>query len=85
MTLTDEQTTTIQHWLSANWYGKAQCPAGHGDGWSLEDSMSFVPGFVSDENGPRIAHESGFRFVVLTCGQCGYVAFLNTKTLGITT
>jgi hypothetical protein len=45
--------------------------------------MSFVPGFVSDEKGPRIAHELGLRFVVLTCQECGYVAFLNTKTIGV--
>jgi len=83
MTFTNEQTTTTQRWLDAHWYGKAKCPAGHDSGWSLEDSMSFVPGFVSDESGPRIVHERGFRFVVLTCEQCGYVAFLNAKTLGI--
>jgi hypothetical protein len=83
MTFTDEQTTTIQSWLSANWYGQARCPVGHDDAWSLEDTMSFVPGFVADGGGPRIVHESGFRFVVLTCEKCGYVAFLNTKTLGI--
>jgi hypothetical protein len=45
--------------------------------------MSFTPGFVADEGGPRVVHEHGFRFVVLTCGQCGYVAFLDSRTLGI--
>jgi hypothetical protein len=85
MTLTDEQTTTIQRWLGAHWYGRARCPAGHDNGWSVEDSMSFTPGFVADEGGPKIVHEHGFRFVVLTCDLCGYVAFLNAKTLGIWT
>jgi hypothetical protein len=83
MTDTDQRSTTIQDWLRANWYGKARCPAGHVDGWTVEDTMSFVPGFVTDEKGSRIAHERGFRFVVLTCEQCGYVAFLNARTLGI--
>jgi hypothetical protein len=85
MTHTDEQMTTIQAWLDANWYGTARCPVGHDDAWSLGDNMSFVPGFVADEKGPRIAHELGFRFVVLTCDNCGYVAFLNAKTLGLGT
>ena len=83
MTLTDEQRTTIQGWLDGHWFGKARCPAGHDDSWSVGDTMSFVPGFVADENGARIVHERGFRFVVLTCEQCGSVAFLNTRTLGI--
>ena len=82
MTFTDAQTSTIKGWLDSHWIGKARCPAGHDD-WSLESSMSFVPGFVSDEAGSRIVHENGFRFVVLTCEQCGYVAFLNTRTIGI--
>lgn len=85
MALTDEQTTTIQHWLEAHWFGRARCPAGHDAGWSVESSLSFVPGLVIDENGSRIVHERGFRFVVLTCDECGYVAFLNTRTLGIGT
>jgi hypothetical protein len=83
MTLTYEQTTIIKSWLDAQWFGKAKCPAGHDSDWSVESDMSFVPGFILDEKGPRIAHESGYRFVVLTCGQCGYVAFLNTKTVGL--
>ena len=83
MTQTDERATTIQRWLSANWDGKARCPAGHDDAWSVEDTMSFMPGLVTEETGPRIAHERGFRFVVLTCEKCGYVALLNARTLGI--
>jgi hypothetical protein len=82
MTFTDAQTTTIQSWLSEKWFGVAKCPAGHDDAWSVAESMAFVPGFVSDEGGSRIAHESGFRFVVLTCQSCGYVAFLNADMVG---
>ncbi len=83
MTLTDEQTTIIQSWLDAHWMGQARCPAGHEDEWSVENSMSFMPGFVADANGTRIAHESGFRFVVLTCDPCGYVALLNARIVGL--
>lgn len=83
MTLTDEQTTTISQWLDEHWYGQAKCPAGHDDSWSAGRSMSFMPGFVADETGSRIVHERGFRFVLLTCGECGYVALLNTATIGV--
>jgi hypothetical protein len=82
MTFTEQQTTTIQRWLDANWSPTARCPAGH-DAWAIEETMAFVPGFVKDEKGPRIAHEAGNRFVVLTCSTCGYVAFLNAKTVGV--
>jgi hypothetical protein len=83
MTLTDEQTTTVLRWLAEHWHGKARCPTGHDDGWSAEDTMSYMPGFVADAGGPRIVHERGFRFVVLTCDQCGYVGLLNSKVVGV--
>jgi hypothetical protein len=77
--MTDE--TTIERWLDERWFGQATCPAGHED-WVVAPNLSFMPGFATTESGPKIMHERGFTFVVLTCGQCGYVAFLDTRTVG---
>ena len=83
MTLSEEQTTTIRRWLDEQWLGKARCPAGHDDAWVPGESMAFVPGFELNSNGSRIAHELGLRFIVQTCGRCGYVAFLDADTVGL--
>jgi predicted nucleic-acid-binding Zn-ribbon protein len=83
MTFTDDQRTTVQQWLDAQWSGKARCPAGHDSSWGVEENMAFVPGFALGEGGPKIVHEKGFGFVVLTCAECGYAAFLDTKVIGI--
>jgi len=45
--------------------------------------MSFMPGFVTSETGPKIAHERGFTFVVMICTECAHVALLDTKTIGV--
>ena len=82
MTLTETQQSTIETWLNEHWNGQAKCPAGH-DVWSVSPTMSFMPGYVTSEAGPKIAHEHGFTFVVLTCSECGYVALLDTKTVGV--
>ena len=82
MTVTENQRTTIESWLNEHWVGQAQCPAGH-DAWSVNPTMSFMPGFVVGDAGPKIAHEHGFTFVVLTCTECAYVALLDTKTIGV--
>jgi hypothetical protein len=82
MTVTEMQRSTIDAWLAEHWNGQATCPAGH-DAWSLNPTMSFMPGFVTSEAGPKIAHERGFTFVVLTCAGCAYVALLDTKTMGV--
>ena len=82
MTVTPTQKATIESWLEEHWAGQATCPAGH-DAWSLSPTMSFMPGFVVGEAGPKIAHERGSTFVVLTCTECAYVAFLDTKTIGV--
>jgi hypothetical protein len=42
MRLTDEQTTTIRRWLNAHRFGKARCPAGHDNDWSVESSTSGI-------------------------------------------
>lgn len=80
--MNDAQKTTIERWLDEHWLGQAKCPAGH-DGWSVAPNMSFMPGFTVGEGGPKIVHESGFTFVVLTCTTCGYVALLDTSTIGL--
>jgi hypothetical protein len=82
MTLSDDQKATVQDWLKKNWVGQAKCPAGHDD-WSVAPNMSFMPGYAVTEAGPKIMHESGFTFVLLTCGQCGYVALLDGSTIGL--
>ena len=82
MTMTDTQRATIESWLSEHWTGQAKCPASHDD-WSAAPNMSFMPGFEVTEAGPKIVHERGFRFVVMTCGTCAYVALLDTKTIGV--
>ena len=73
----------IESWLDDHWRGQATCPAGHDD-WKVAENLSFMPGFVVAESGPKIAHDRGFTFVVLTCTQCGYVALLDTGTVGLT-
>jgi hypothetical protein len=78
-----EQRTTVERWLSAHWHGKARCPAGHDTDWSVAENMAFVPNFALGEGGPKIVHERGFGFVVLTCDGCGYVAFLDHRALGL--
>ena len=83
MTLTDAHRTAIERWLDEHWLGKATCPAGHDD-WSIAPNLSFMPGFVVGAEGTRIAHESGFTFVLLTCRQCGHTAFIDTTTMGLT-
>jgi hypothetical protein len=82
MTLTDAQKTTIESWIADHWTGQSACPAGH-DSWTVKPTLSFMPGFVVTEAGPKIAHELGFTFVVLTCSECAYVALLDTKTIGV--
>jgi len=82
MALTETQQSTIESWLSEHWTGQAKCPAGH-DAWSLSPTMSFMPGFVTSETGPKIAHERGFTFVVMICTECAHVALLDTKTIGV--
>ena len=82
MTLTENQRTTIEGWLNEHWAGQARCPAGH-DAWSVAPTMSFMPGFVVSDAGPKIAHEHGFSFVVLTCTECAYVALLDSRTIGV--
>ena len=82
MTMTEEQRTIVQRWLGEHWVGQATCPAGHSE-WSVAPNMSFMPGFAVTEAGPKIVHEQGFRFVVLTCGRCGYVALLDGVTVGL--
>ncbi len=82
MTVSETQKATIDGWLSKHWSGQAKCPAGHDD-WAVNPTMSFMPGFVVSEAGPKIAHERGFTFVVLTCTECAYVALLDTKTIGV--
>jgi hypothetical protein len=81
--MTDDQAAKVSSWLERKWMGVATCPAGHRDAWATEDTLSFVPGFVDDDKGSRIAHELGHRFVLVTCTACGYVAFVNTKSVGI--
>ena len=71
----------IERWLDEHWRGQARCPAGHGE-WSLAPTMSFMPAFAVTEQGPKIVHENGFTFVVLTCTECGYVALLDGRTVG---
>ena len=80
--MTDEQTTIVQGWLNEHWLGRATCPAGHSQ-WSVADRLSFMPGFVTGPTGAKIAHEAGFTFVVLTCAECAYVAFLDAKAVGL--
>ena len=82
MTVTENQRSAIETWLNEHWAGQAKCPAGH-DAWTVNPTMSFMPGFVVSDAGPKIAHERGFTFVVLTCSECAYVAFLDTKTIGV--
>ena len=82
MTLSETQTATIKAWLAEHWVGQATCPAGH-DAWSLSPTMTFMPGFVVGEAGPKIAHELGSTFVVLTCAECAYVALLDARTVGV--
>jgi hypothetical protein len=82
MTLSQIQRATVQSWLDQHWLGQAKCPAGHDD-WSVAPSLSFMPGFATTPNGPKIVHEDGFTFVVLTCGDCGYVALLDTKKIAL--
>jgi hypothetical protein len=82
MTLTDAQRNAIDAWLRDHWTGQAKCPAGH-DAWSVSPTMSFMPGYVTSEAGPKIAHERGFTFVVLTCPECAYVALLDTRAIGL--
>ena len=82
MTLTDTQQTAVPSWLNEHWVGQAKCPAGHGT-WAVAPTMSFMPGFAVTANGPKIVHEAGFTFVVLTCSECGYVALLDSKTIGL--
>lgn len=82
MTGTETQRATIETWLNEHWMGQATCPAGH-DAWSVSPTMSFMPGFVVTEAGPKIAHDQGFTFVVLTCSECAYVAFLDSRTIGL--
>ncbi len=82
MTVTENQRSTIEMWINQHWAEQAKCPAGH-DSWSVAPTMSFMPGFVVSEAGPKIAHERGFTFVVLTCTECAYVALLDTKTIGV--
>ena len=78
--MTDAVQSPIDRWLDAHWHGQATCPAGHGQ-WTVEPTMSFMPGFALTEQGPKIVHENGFTFVVLTCSTCGYVALLNSKSI----
>ena len=77
--MTDAQTP-IERWLDERWHGQATCPAGHSD-WSVAPTMSFMPGFAITEQGPKIVHENGFTFVVLTCAECGYVALIDAKSI----
>jgi hypothetical protein len=82
MTVTENLRSALETWLDEHWVGQATCPAGH-DAWSVAPTMSFMPGFVVGDAGPKIAHERGFTFVVLTCTECAYVALLDTKTIGV--
>ncbi len=79
--MSEPQKTTIDRWLDEHWHGQATCPAGHGN-WEVAPTMSFMPGFAITDGGPKIVHENGFTFVVLTCTECGYVALLDAKTVG---
>ena len=78
--MTDAQQSPIDRWLDERWHGQATCPAGHVE-WSVAPTMSFMPGFAMTEQGPKIVHENGFTFVVLTCTECGYVALIDTKSI----
>lgn len=80
--MNDTTRATIDRWLDEHWRSQATCPAGHSE-WRLAENLSFMPGFVPTEAGPKIAHDRGFTFVVLTCAECGYVAFLDTGTVGL--
>ncbi len=78
--MTDAAQIRIDRWLDTRWHGRATCPAGH-SAWTPAPNLSFMPGYEVTEQGPKIAHEKGFTFVVLTCDECGYVAFLNSQTI----
>lgn len=52
MTVTDTQQATIEAWIGEHWAGKATCPAGHG-AWSVNPTLSYMPGFVVSDAGPR--------------------------------
>jgi len=75
-----QQNPILERWLDEHWYGRATCPAGHGE-WRLSPTMSFMPGFAVTESGPKIVHENGFTFVVLTCTDCGYVALIDSQSI----
>lgn len=78
--MTEPQQSPIDRWLDERWHGRAACPAGHRE-WTVAPTMSFMPGFAVTEQGPKIVHENGFTFVVLTCTECGYVALIDAKSI----
>ena len=80
--MNDTTQAAIDRWLDDKWRGQATCPAGHSE-WAVAENLSFMPGFVVSEAGPKIAHDRGFTFVVLTCTTCGYVALVDTGAVGL--
>ena len=80
--MNDAQQMAIQRWLNEHWIGQAKCPAGHSE-WALAPNMSFMPGYVVGPEGPKIAHDAGFTFVLLSCRECGYVALLDSGAVGV--
>ena len=77
MTLSMAQRQVLEDWMRSK--GIGQCPACGENRWRF-DEAAYVRALL--EKGEEDLTEGG-RVVKIPCGNCGYVALFDARTLGI--